>query len=68
MLVAIIIRETSWVVALIGLAAHAMLALFMSTGESALHILSFDFSLGGVTGTQGVGVCSAEVCSLYPHS
>ncbi len=35
---------------------------FESIGAPTLHTLSCDFDPGDATGTQGIEVCSAEVC------
>ncbi len=46
------------------------LARFESAGASALHVhtLAFGLNPGDATGTQGIGVWSAEVCWLHRHS
>ncbi len=59
--------DASWVggsgiAAFIGFAAQVKPTLFDSAGASTLHTLSLGFNRGGATGTQGIGVCSAEVC------
>ncbi len=44
-------------------AAKAKLVRFESAGTFALHTFPFSFNPGGATGTQGIGICSVEVCS-----
>ncbi len=41
---------------------------FESARDSTLHALPFGFNPGDATGTQGIGVWSAEVCWLHRHS
>ncbi len=54
------------VAALNGFAVEAKFARFESTGASALHTsLPCGFNSGDATGTQGIGVCSSEVCRLH---
>ncbi len=55
------------VTAYIGFAAQAKLARPESDGESAFHTLLFGFIPVDATGTQGIGVWSAEVCWLHRH-
>ncbi len=45
-----------------GFAAQGMLARFESAGASAHRTLPFSFNTGDAAGTQGIWVCSAEVC------
>ncbi len=55
-------------VAAFGFAAQTKPVRFENAGASALHTLPFGFNPGdAVTGTQGIGVCPAEVCSLHRH-
>ncbi len=51
------------VAAFIDFAAKAKLVRFESAGTFALHTFPFGFNPGGATGTQGIGICSVEVCS-----
>ncbi len=59
--------DVSWVpsprvAAHIGFAAQVKPARFVRAGAPALHTLPFGFNPGDATGTQGIGVWSAEVC------
>ncbi len=49
--------------AFIDFTAKAKLVRFESAGAFALHTFPFGFTPGGATGTQGIGICSVEVCS-----
>ncbi len=51
------------VAAFIDFTAQAKLVRFESAGTFALHTFPFGFNPGGATGTQGIGICSVEVCS-----
>ncbi len=51
------------VAAFIDFADEAKLIRFESAGAFALHTFPFGFNPGGATGTQGIGICSVEVCS-----
>ncbi len=51
------------VAAFIDFTAKAKLVRFESAGAFALHTFPFGFNPGGATGTQGIGICSVEVCS-----
>ncbi len=50
------------VAAFIDFASQAKLVRFGSAGKFALHTFPFGFNPGGATGTQGIGICSVEVC------
>ncbi len=45
----------------------SLLARLESAGAVALHTLSFNFNLDNATGTQGIGVCSANMCRLHGY-
>ncbi len=49
--------------AFIDFVAQAKPVRFESAGAFALHTFPFGFNPGGATGTQGIGICSVEVCS-----
>ncbi len=51
------------VAAFIDFADEAKLIRFESAGTFAFHTFPFGFNPGGATGTQGIGICSVEVCS-----
>ncbi len=50
------------VIAFIGFSAQTKLTRFESAGSSAHHTLPFSFNTSDATGTQWIGVGSAEVC------
>ncbi len=51
------------VAAFIDFVAQAKLVRLESARTFALHTFPFGFNPGGATGTQGIGICSVEVCS-----